>query len=245
MNVDIKARTKSEHAYNNLRRDILETKLAPLSQLKLNNIQETYELGWTPLREALSRLEAEHLVISTPNKGYVVAPVSVNELEDLTKTKTTIELPLLREAMEFGDKNWEAEIVAAHYRLSKETSPLEGHADADSYIAWTHIHNAFHSVLLSASRSLWMQRFHAQVTDHLRRHGRVLRASMSYSQPEIFLDALKNSPALYEAHSMDAHTALMEAVINRQVEKACELVAHHNNLTIMSYNELNKADEAE
>lgn len=114
MNVDIKARTKSEHAYNNLRRDILETKLAPLSQLKLNNIQETYELGWTPLREALSRLEAEHLVISTPNKGYVVAPVSVNELEDLTKTKTTIELPLLREAMEFGDKNWEADIVAAH-----------------------------------------------------------------------------------------------------------------------------------
>lgn len=230
--------TKSEDAYNSLRRDILEARLAPSTPLKLHKIQEMYGLGWTPLREALSQLEAEHLVTLIPNKGYIVAPVSKAELEELTKVRNLIELPLLREAMELGDKEWEAAIVAAHYRLSKESNPLEGNDNAEIYVEWTRVHNDFHVALLSANRSAWLSRFHAQATDHLRRHGRVLRASLSYSPTENYFTALKKSPALQEAYSLEVHTQIMEAVLNRQVEKACELLAHHNQLTLKSYNEL-------
>lgn len=230
--------TKSEDAYNSLRRDILEARLAPSTPLKLHKIQEMYGLGWTPLREALSQLEAEHLVTSIPNKGYIVAPVSKAELEELTKLRTLIELPLLREAMELGDKEWEAGIVAAHYRLSKETNPLEGNDNIEIYIEWSRVHNDFHAALLSANRSAWLRRFHAQATDHMRRHGRVLRASLSYAQPDNYFAALKTSPALQEAYSLEVHTQMMEAVLNRQIQKACELVVHHNELTLKSYNEL-------
>lgn len=240
-----KARTKTEDAYNSLRRDILEVRLAPSTPLKLHKIQEMYGLGWTPLREALSQLEAEHLVISIPNKGYVVTPVSLSELEDLTKTKKILELPLLREAIEFGDTSWEAGIVAAHYRLSKEASPLDGHIDAENYIAWTRVHNDFHSALLSASKSAWQQRFHVQVTDHMRRHGRALRASLSYTQSENYAAALKASPALREAYCLEPHTALMDAVLNREVEKACELTARQIDLIILSYSELSAAGMTE
>ena len=240
-----KARTKSEDAYNSLRRDILEARLAPSTPLKLHKIQEMYGLGWTPLREALSQLEAEHLVISIPNKGYVVTPISFAGLEDLTKTKKILELPLLREAMEFGDTSWEAGIVAAHYRLSKEASPLDGHIDIENYIGWAQAHNEFHSALLSASKSAWQQRFHLQVTDHMRRHGRVLCASLSHTKPENYLLAVEASPALREAYCLETHTALMDAVLNREVEKACEMTARQIELIILSYNELRAAGMTE
>jgi DNA-binding FadR family transcriptional regulator len=54
--------TKTEFAYRTLRQEILETRLMPGTPLKLSAMRDTYGIGWTPLREALSRLEAEHLV---------------------------------------------------------------------------------------------------------------------------------------------------------------------------------------
>jgi DNA-binding GntR family transcriptional regulator len=230
--------TKSDFAYKILRRDILEARLAPKSPLKLGVIRETYGLGWTPLREALSRLEAEHLVQSTANKGYVVAPVSREEMADLTKTKDIIELQLLREAMEFGDQEWEAGIVAAHYRLSREVSPLENIRDLETFIAWTHLHDTFHSSLMAANRSPWLSRFYDQVRDHMRRHVRALRALLPHSEPDAFFDALKKSPALETAYSLAPHTALMEAVINRRFVEATELMIHHNELTMRAYTEV-------
>ena len=54
--------TKTETAYRLLRRDILAARLLPGAPLKLNVLRNAYGVGWTPLREALSRLEAQRLV---------------------------------------------------------------------------------------------------------------------------------------------------------------------------------------
>lgn len=229
--------TKTEHAYQTLRQDILEARLVPDTPLKLAAIRETYGIGWTPLREALSRLEAEHLVHSTANKGYVVAPVSLAELTDLTKAKGMIELQLLRESMEFGDQEWEAKIVAAHYRLSREISPLEQESDLDSYITWSHLHDAFHNSLITANRSPWLSRFYRQVTDHMRRHGRALRATLP-EKPAAVLTVIKASPALQMSFSLAPHTALMDAVVHRQFEQAAMLIQEHNKLTMLAYDEM-------
>ena len=67
---------KIDQAYEHLKGDILATRLAPGAPLIIARLIERTGLGWTPLREALSRLEAENLVVSEPNKGYRVAPVS-------------------------------------------------------------------------------------------------------------------------------------------------------------------------
>lgn len=235
--------TKSDYAYKILRQDILEARLAPKSPLKLGVIREVYGFGWTPLREALSRLEAEHLVQSTANKGYVVSPVSRGELADLTKTKGIIELQLLREAMEAGDQDWEAGIVAAHYRLSKQVSPSDGGNQLEDFIEWSRHHDAFHLSLMAANQSPWLSRFYSQVTDHMRRHGRALRASMPYLQPEAFFNSIKASPALQVSYSLAPHTALMEAVLARQVDEVAGLMKRHNELTILSYHEMGDALE--
>lgn len=231
--------TKTEHAYQTLRQDILEVRLAPDTPLRLGAIRESYGVGWTPLREALSRLEAEHLVHSTANKGYAVASVSIAELADLTKTKGMIELQLLSESMEFGNQEWEARIVAAHYRLSREVPPFEQISDLESFTSWSHLHDAFHNALISSNQSPWLSRFYRQVTDHMHRHGRALRTAMPYMESEALSAALKASPALRLSFSLEPHTALMDAVINRQIAQAVNLIQEHNKLTMLTYDEIN------
>ena len=97
---DRETATKTEAAYRLLRRDILSTRLSPGTPLKLNALRDAYGVGWTPLREALSRLEAERLVTAISNRGFAVAPVSRAELEDLARSRLVVELPLLVESIE-------------------------------------------------------------------------------------------------------------------------------------------------
>src|SRR5690606_5355848 len=81
---------KTETAYRLLRRDILAARLMPGAPLKVNALRNAYGVGWTPLREALSRLEAERLVTAISNRGFAVAPVSRDELQDLTEARRVI-----------------------------------------------------------------------------------------------------------------------------------------------------------
>lgn len=237
-----KAATKSEQAYQTLRDDILKVRLKPLAPLRLDTIRAAYNVGWTPLREALTRLEAEHLVVSTANKGFVVAPVSMDELRDLTKSKRVIEMQLLEEAIERGDEDWEASIVAAHHRFSRCSSPLSGTTSPEELNDWGERHDAFHAALLAANDSPWLARYYRQLTDHMRRHGRALRNALS---PELFTFARDNMTAEYEvlrkAYSLEAHTALMDAALNRQASEALRLLREHNELTRQAYDALETA----
>ncbi len=154
--------TKAEAAYRILRTEILMTRLQPGTPLRIDLLSKTYDVGRTPLREALSRLEAERLVVAISNRGFTVAPVSRVELEDLTKARAVVEIPLLLEAMERGGPEWELAIVTAHYRLSRCKTILEDLSDL-AVDAWMERHEAFHAALLSAAQSSWLMRFRSTI----------------------------------------------------------------------------------
>jgi hypothetical protein len=78
------------------------------------------------LGEALSHLLAEGLVLLEQQRGYAVAPVSLDDLHDVTATRRYIDSLALRRSIERGDLEWEARIVASFHRLSKIKSGLQG-----------------------------------------------------------------------------------------------------------------------
>lgn len=98
-------------------------------------VTRTIRFWDTPLREALSRLEGDNLVKLLPNKGYYSASVSINELMELYKTRRIFKLQLLQEAMLYGDRSWEAEIIRTHALLEGQVSSSEGRCSYDEYIA--------------------------------------------------------------------------------------------------------------
>jgi DNA-binding GntR family transcriptional regulator len=229
--------SKTEAAYRLLRRDILTTRLMPGAPLKLGVLRQTYGLGWTPLREALSRLEAEKLVTAISNRGFAVPPVSRAELEDLSHARMVVELPLLAEAMEHGGDDWESAVVTAHFRLSRCKMPPEELSD-QAVDDWDEKHEAFHAALLSAARSRWLLRFRLTIADQLRRHHRFLELAPAQraasGQQEGYERAVA---ALGDAMALAHHTALMEAALDRDHKRAQALMADHIGYTLRVYAE--------
>ncbi|MET3661572.1 GntR family transcriptional regulator [Aquamicrobium ahrensii] len=227
--------SKTETAYRLLRRDILATRLKPGAALKLGALRDDYGVGWTPLREALSRLEAEKLVTAISNRGFAVAPVSKGELEDLARARMVVELPLLLESIAHGDAEWEAAVVTSHYRLSRckiaPDDPSEAAVDE-----WDEKHTAFHDALLSAARSSWLLRFHATISDQLRRHHRFLGLAPTLRAAEGRHEGYEKAvAALREAMGIGHHTALMEASLDRDIERARRLMEEHIGYTLHAY----------
>ncbi|HVK92825.1 MAG TPA: GntR family transcriptional regulator [Mycoplana sp.] len=227
--------TKTEEAYRLLRRDILSTRLPPGASLRLGSLRDTYGIGWTPLREALSRLEAERLVTAVSNRGFAVAPVSRRELEDLVRARRVVEVPLLLESIERGGSEWEEAVVTAHYRLSRCKTAVDDPSEA-AVDEWDEKHEAFHSALVGAATSGWLLRFRGTISDQLRRHHRFLGLAPTLRAAAGQTDGHEEAmAALREAMALAHHTTLMEAALDRNVERARGLMEAHIGYTMDVY----------
>jgi len=76
---------------DNLRQAILERKLAPGQRLIERELVELTGVSRTSIREALRELAAEGLVTTIPNKGTVVAEVSIKEARQLYQVRSALE----------------------------------------------------------------------------------------------------------------------------------------------------------
>lgn len=227
--------TKTEAAYQTLRRDILATRLRPGAPLKLGDLRANYGIGWTPLREALSRLEAEHLVTAISNRGFAVAPVSRDGLEDLTRARQIVELPLFIELIENGGNDWEEAVVTAHYRLSRCKLAVDDPSE-ETANEWDEKHHAFHAALLGAATSHWLLRFQATIIDQLRRHHRFLGLAPTLrAAAGLQIGHEEAVAALRDAMALEHHTHLMEAALDRDIERAKALMTEHIGYTLHVY----------
>ena len=143
--------TLGEAAYQRLRADIVVGTFKAGEPLRLEALRQRYGLSFSPLREALMRLQSERLVLSTALRGFSVAPLSREEIEDATETRILIESEALRRAMRNGDDDWEANIVAAFHALSLQVerqSKLSKAETADLF-AMEERHHHFHRALIA------------------------------------------------------------------------------------------------
>jgi len=147
---DHAASDSSSDLYRRLRTDILRCHLEPGERLLFRTLRANYTAGLSQLREALMRLASEGLVVLENNKGFRVAPVSPEELLDITTVRCELEGIAVRWAMEKGDVRWESSIVARHHELSRV--PLlsqEGRLSDE----WNDANEALHRALRSACGS--------------------------------------------------------------------------------------------
>src|SRR5262245_28524508 len=84
-------RTKRDVAADLLRDAIIIGQLAPGTRLILEELSERYHVSMTPIREALSLLEREGLIIQSPHKGAVVAALDREELLELYAIRSAVE----------------------------------------------------------------------------------------------------------------------------------------------------------
>ena len=105
---------------NHLRTLIASGEIPPGEKLRLDELRAKFGVSLSPLREALSRLGAEGFVAVMENqRGYRVAPVSENNLVEVTRLRAEIEAFAQRESIARGDDRWDGEVVARLHQLTK------------------------------------------------------------------------------------------------------------------------------
>jgi GntR family transcriptional regulator, rspAB operon transcriptional repressor len=77
--------------FHGLRRDILSCRLAPGAELREAELAERFSVSKSPVRDALSRLVQEGLVMVMPRQGYRVAPISVKDVRDMFEYRAVLE----------------------------------------------------------------------------------------------------------------------------------------------------------
>ena len=144
--------TLGEAAYQRLRADIVAGTLEAGKPLRLEALRQRYGLSFSPLREALMRLQSERLVFSTALRGFSVAPLSRDEMKDATETRILIECEALRRSMRDGDDDWEAGIVATFHALGLQVERQlrnAGRLEAADISAMEERHHHFHRALIA------------------------------------------------------------------------------------------------
>jgi GntR family carbon starvation induced transcriptional regulator len=199
----------SERAFRLLRQKILHGEISPGSKLKMETLQREYDLSSSPLREALNRLAAEGLVLMDENRGFRAAPMSSEDLQDITSLRLVVEPAALVSALEAANEEWEDRIVTAFHRLKRTEERVprpELYFDND----WTERHKSFHMALISACPSPRLFMLSWNLFDQAERYRRFCAVNRQQSRD-----------------TAGEHRALMEAALARDSEKSANLIRKH------------------
>jgi DNA-binding GntR family transcriptional regulator len=204
------ARTQTTIAIERLRTDIVTGKLRPNEKLRVQALAERYCVAASSLREALSRLVTDGLVVAEDQRGFRVSPVSRADLLDLTEARVGIDCLALARAIEFGDVGWESEILGAYHRLSR--CQENGDPSSPEAVHWGACHDQFHRALIAGCRSEWLMYFSRLMYEKSDRYRMLVTF---FARPP----SSRNPRA--------EHEAMMNAAIKRDKDEACRLLSEH------------------
>lgn len=204
------AKTLAARVYEDIRRDIVGGVLLAGSKLRMEALSKQYDVGLTPLREALARLVGDSMVVTEGQRGFWVAPLSIDEFGDISAVRALIETEALVQSIEKGDKRWEERLTQSFDRLSDIEAKLQQDPSPENRQMWEAANRAFHESLVAACESPWLIRLR----------------DMMYRQAERYRHiSLINSPGERCLH--DEHEGIYHAAIKRQALKAARLTELH------------------
>lgn len=139
----------SEKAYTELRRDIVEWRLAPGAVLGEVDQAERLGVSRTPLREALARLVSDGLAVQQRGRGVIVSDVSLEHIDHLFQLRRALEIEAARTAASTGDGAGFTELaqrftraatrgddgsIGDYYQLATELDQAIDHAIGNPYL---------------------------------------------------------------------------------------------------------------
>jgi GntR family carbon starvation induced transcriptional regulator len=195
--------TIGESVYRRIRSDIIFGALPPGQKLRLEKVSESYGTSISTLRELLNRMCAEGLIVAEGQRGFEVAPVSIQNLQELAQLRILLEHHAMTESFRAGDMEWEGRVVSAHHKLAvtERTILTEG----DDPELRKRYDSEFHQALISSCGSRELMQTHAVVFDKYFRYALQSRGNATSEQ----------------------HRALLECALQRDAEKARKILVDH------------------
>lgn len=155
-----------EKAFLTLKDAILDGRLKRGERLSEARLMRDFDIGRTPLREALNRLEREGLVVSQPNSGFSVANLDVDAVCDLLMVREGLDAMAAEIATETAS---EADLEALGAVMAEIDALDRAHARTpDVYARELELGLKVHEVILVATRNAALIDITRRVYDQLR-----------------------------------------------------------------------------
>ncbi|MDR2011577.1 MAG: GntR family transcriptional regulator [Rhodanobacter sp.] len=204
-------RTLGEQAYRQLRQHIIEGRYPPGVKLRVEHLKDMYGVGAGTLREALTRLVSDALVVAEGQRGFRVTPMSIADLEDVTQLRILIEVDALRESIRHGDAVWEERVRLSFQALSAWEQPIS----IEKRSAWEGHNRRFHEALISVAATPWTRLMLHMLSQHSERY-RHVSIGLDDSQRDVHAE----------------HTRIFDAAMRRADARAALALEDHIRTTL-------------
>ncbi|MBT4964705.1 MAG: FCD domain-containing protein [Alphaproteobacteria bacterium] len=195
--------------FHAIRNDIIAGTLTPGTKLHAERLKKLYNVGSSPLREALTQLTANGLVSAQGQRGFRVTEVSLKDLSDITKTRIHIEVHAFRQSIALGDVEWEIAVSGSYRRLVNAINELQND-ETGATENWEVLHRDFHLSLIQACGSPWLISFCHRLYEQFERYRNV------------FVEYRKIPETILAEHQI-----IHEAALDRDSDRAAELLHNH------------------
>lgn len=207
MSSDVLIASKTHQTYWAVREALLSCELRPGDRLKLGDLAARYCVSPSAIREALSRLSSEGLVVATPQRGFRAAPISPELLKDITGARTEIEVLCLARSLQRGGLEWESHLIAAAHVLRGTGRHVDGN------YSWREAHLRFHEALVSACDNDTLLQIRRNLFEQTERYRR-----MSFFG-QVTEERVKKTD--------EDHDLLLNAALAHDVDKMTTLIREH------------------
>ncbi len=194
----------SEQAYRYLRDQLIMLEIRPGDAINDLLVAGQLSIGRTPVREALKRLESDHLVISYPRRGTFATRVDITELADISEIRELLEPLAARRAARTATPDMRARLQELAVDIA--TSDHE-HADHPTLMRYD----------IMVHRQIYAAAANPHLEDVLIRYDNLAT--------RIWCLVLDKIPSV--AGHISEHVNLLQAIANGDAELAGKLALEH------------------
>lgn len=199
--------TLAERTYVRLREEMIRGALAPGALIREEEIADRFEVGRTPVREALQRLRHEGYLTILPRRGTLVSEISITDLAAIYEIRARLESWASRLAAERAseeDRRVAAELIAE----------LQTHLNGEDYQSLLATDRRIHRFVYGCSKNPYL----AETLDHY--HNLSLR---------ILYVAMKRYPSLTPRleEVVNEQQSMLEALIRGDGDTAEAIATDH------------------
>jgi DNA-binding GntR family transcriptional regulator len=215
----LKQQTQRELAYHHIRRRLIDGTLTIGARLSPTALAKEIGMSHTPVREAISQLHSEGLVVQTAHQGAFVREPTRHELVEIIEIRTTLECAAAARAAKRIDREQLRELDSVWHELCQAIEGFRASSDVGidrPARNWVLADLQFHMLLLRAAGNRLAMRI---IEDH-----RIM--TMMFGKPT-------GSPGAWDDFlgnielNLRIHQDIYEAVRRRDPKAARRAMATH------------------
>jgi DNA-binding GntR family transcriptional regulator len=204
--------TKADGVYLEIRNQILYGVLEPGSRVDYLQLSTALGVSITPLREALRRLEADHLVIRIAHRDVIVAPITREEASDLVEVRRELDLLAARLAA--------AHMTVDELAAARDLVESQDEQEALRYLlgagipvavgGMPNVNRAFHRMVYCGSHNQVLIQYRDAISTRTERYV-ILARQINTVAPEAFRLMHEKLLAALDRHDAEAAAEVMRA----------------------------------